>query len=686
MEGEVYEGVVKYFAEQKGYGHVLCDELEKDPLLLRSELRGFNVEQGQKVSFQIKDTDRGPHAIDVRLVSDEPEGVWCIGALKDWNASKGFGFLASETATQEFGRDVFVMKTEFQAGAIPQVGLPCQFQAVNGDKGPRVVGLITVRGLPGMVLPGRPAATPATEDQVEDFLEQNPVEPHAEQRFRDLDPTMQTLAMLRGSLKSARDPTGAFIGRIVAIEKECRDGAAGGPSVGVDKFLQDNPVEPHAETRLRQLDPTLQRLVISRGGLSGARDPTACLIGRIVTIEKQPAAAIPMSFQMAAAAMMAQAAPALAAPVDGKPGDWICTQCGDHQFARNQTCRRCGAAAPSKVGTVPLEALRPGDWICAACGDHQFAKNDSCRQCKAPRPRPGSTAPAAMGLGGTAAGGMLTRMVQSVLASQHSHMLSMPSMSSEDQRFYGSVQVVKAAAHSGAGWAKIHSDHLTKVMGKNTIMALGKALEQAPEVFEKDLVSFRIQPGQSGKDPHAVDIRLIEPGSQDRRFLGRVLKFNEEKGWGFIECAEAKDIFDSDIFMHRNELLPGQVVRAGDELEFSVDVERRGKAQAIDVVYLGGGTEPVGPGPRSEPAARRPVGPGRGSQPAARGPGGMGRPGLPRGAAALPRKPAAAPKQPAEPRGRPAEPPGPPRARPRPSMASHLAKGPPASSNRSSPY
>ena len=25
--------------------------------------------------------------------------------------------------------------------------------------------------------------------------------------------------------------------------------------------------------------------------------------------------------------------------------------------------------------------MRPGDWICTACGDHVFAKNTSCRKC-----------------------------------------------------------------------------------------------------------------------------------------------------------------------------------------------------------------------------------------------------------------------------------------------------------------
>merc|ERR1719401_1625506 len=121
-----------------------------------------------------------------------------------------------------------------------------------------------------------------------------------------------------------------------------------------------------------------------------------------------------------------------------KPGDWICPACGEHNFARNDSCRRCGhrnsgseideflsrnaieahaveefkelppelqvmvmdagsladARDPTAVlrsrmmkakqGTLKVEEMRPGDWKCKACGDHNFAKNESCRKCGAP--------------------------------------------------------------------------------------------------------------------------------------------------------------------------------------------------------------------------------------------------------------------------------------------------------------
>eukprot|EP00930_Biecheleria_cincta_P007387 TRINITY_DN108604_c0_g1_i1.p1 TRINITY_DN108604_c0_g1~~TRINITY_DN108604_c0_g1_i1.p1 ORF type:complete len:277 (+),score=24.94 TRINITY_DN108604_c0_g1_i1:44-832(+) len=115
-------------------------------------------------------------------------------------------------------------------------------------------------------------------------------------------------------------------------------------------------------------------------------------------------------------------------------GDWDCSWCGDHQFARNFICRQCGTpkefdwkggysfmpggdiwgakgkkGAPSHLQgdswgkgkglslmdkgkgvlgkpTAPgTEGVKEGDWICPFCGDHQFARNWACRQCGIPK-------------------------------------------------------------------------------------------------------------------------------------------------------------------------------------------------------------------------------------------------------------------------------------------------------------
>eukprot|EP00930_Biecheleria_cincta_P026124 TRINITY_DN1846_c0_g1_i6.p1 TRINITY_DN1846_c0_g1~~TRINITY_DN1846_c0_g1_i6.p1 ORF type:complete len:327 (-),score=68.76 TRINITY_DN1846_c0_g1_i6:100-1080(-) len=78
-------------------------------------------------------------------------------------------------------------------------------------------------------------------------------------------------------------------------------------------------------------------------------------------------------------------------------GDWICPSCGDHQFARNQACRKCGAAKDD--GAVLQQhsnaKLLPGDWICPGCGDHQFQRNMQCRKCGMDKPAAETTSSSA---------------------------------------------------------------------------------------------------------------------------------------------------------------------------------------------------------------------------------------------------------------------------------------------------
>jgi len=92
------------------------------------------------------------------------------------------------------------------------------------------------------------------------------------------------------------------------------------------------------------------------------------------------------------------------------PGDWLCPSCGDHQFSRNSTCRQCGTAKPESAGKGGggmanfggamtggsgkgfISGLHsPGDWLCPSCGDHQFSRNSSCRKCGAAKPQEAGT-------------------------------------------------------------------------------------------------------------------------------------------------------------------------------------------------------------------------------------------------------------------------------------------------------
>eukprot|EP00747_Dinoflagellata_sp_TGD_P164367 gnl/TRDRNA2_/TRDRNA2_184226_c0_seq1.p1 gnl/TRDRNA2_/TRDRNA2_184226_c0~~gnl/TRDRNA2_/TRDRNA2_184226_c0_seq1.p1 ORF type:complete len:159 (+),score=27.61 gnl/TRDRNA2_/TRDRNA2_184226_c0_seq1:85-561(+) len=82
----------------------------------------------------------------------------------------------------------------------------------------------------------------------------------------------------------------------------------------VDGFCSMYAIQDHGIQKLKSLDPRLQTIIISKPGMEEARDATGMLMGRIKAVSTM------------------------------KHDDWICRSCMDHQFAKNETCRSCGAA------------------------------------------------------------------------------------------------------------------------------------------------------------------------------------------------------------------------------------------------------------------------------------------------------------------------------------------------------
>lgn len=82
-------------------------------------------------------------------------------------------------------------------------------------------------------------------------------------------------------------------------------------------------------------------------------------------------------------------------PPDFRPGDWMCTFCGKHNFANKMACFGCGRP---KQGGMPGMGMgmpgmgmlgmqqappdfRPGDWMCQQCNAHNFASKTRCHKC-----------------------------------------------------------------------------------------------------------------------------------------------------------------------------------------------------------------------------------------------------------------------------------------------------------------
>jgi len=59
-------------------------------------------------------------------------------------------------------------------------------------------------------------------------------------------------------------------------------------------------------------------------------------------------------------------------------GDWLCSTCKEHNFARRKTCFGCGT--PRLSYSTPTQ-FQEGDWVCKRCDEHNYARRSNCFVC-----------------------------------------------------------------------------------------------------------------------------------------------------------------------------------------------------------------------------------------------------------------------------------------------------------------
>mmetsp|Transcript_78620 Transcript_78620/g.254686 ORF Transcript_78620/g.254686 Transcript_78620/m.254686 type:complete len:417 (-) Transcript_78620:117-1367(-) len=169
-----FVGSIKSFNPQNGWGFIECAETQqiygKDILVLKEELHGVTVMQGQQVTFSVTQGRKGPLATALQFAlkggsvaggnggldavlgrptvgvvqshqqSGGHAGGSFVGALKSFNPQKGWGFIECRETHAIYAKDILVLKAELAATpATP--GLCLSFSVTQGRTGPIAVNV-----------------------------------------------------------------------------------------------------------------------------------------------------------------------------------------------------------------------------------------------------------------------------------------------------------------------------------------------------------------------------------------------------------------------------------------------------------------------------------------------------------------------------------------------------------------
>lgn len=141
--------------------------------------------------------------------------------------------------------------------------------------------------------------------EVDAWCVQSQVDEAAASRLKQCSPEVWSAVMARGDLSTARNPSATLLARVRDATRGSGGGSGtfSGSSQGqvatlptpvsadeIELFLATHAFDERAISAFRSLSPMLQAVVIGRGDLSSARNPSAALFGRIGEARKAPIA------------------------------------------------------------------------------------------------------------------------------------------------------------------------------------------------------------------------------------------------------------------------------------------------------------------------------------------------------------------------------------------------------------
>lgn len=131
-------------------------------------------------------------------------------------------------------------------------------------------------------------------------------------------------------------------------------------------------------------------------------------------------------------------------------------------------------------------------------------------------------------------------------------------------------------------------------MGMNPYAAYDPVYQQ---IMEQQMMTMQLyssmvaqqQPGAEtdpakGKTKGKGKGKAKEKGTKvEGKFTGTLksINFREDKGYGFINCAETKELYGRDVYVSAE--LTGEGAKVGDKFDFSVILDQRGQLRATNV-------------------------------------------------------------------------------------------------------
>jgi len=154
------------------------------------------------------------------------------------------------------------------------------------------------------------------------------------------------------------------------------------------------------------------------------------------------------------------------------------------------------------------------------------------------------------------------------------------------------------------GWGHITSPQTMATYGKDMFVMRSALNGQTVQVGDK--VRFRVTQGRKGPEASEVSVMAADDG---RVFTG-VVKEWREKGFGFIQCDETRQLYGKDIFIHKKDLDGTWLPQQGEAVQFTVTLSSEGRPEGL-VVAVGEGPmlAAVGGGYGAAPGMTKPIRP-----------------------------------------------------------------------------